>query len=465
MGGFFPGMSSGKGVGALDAFAAASLRDAIFSAASEAHADAATVLAEAPPTTIFLRPSPGGDGGDLETHVAVALFWGMRRREREARASSEPSAAPSAAPEAPEAPAPASRATVVVTSRLGLKRALTATELALIIAERVATDDRARRLLVDARVAPGDSGVVRLTTAAHHDARRRDGFLRCKLCGRFVAGERALWWHSKTKHGIKHAEAADDATNESKALFALRARATTESYRDDANDAYSRAKKNATATREDSDPGSNESPNRRIGPVVSVRAPSDLAAGLAAARRGDETALAALVASGKVEALADPGLDAARRGDARALRALVLEGKWDPRVARDRHGAGALLWSAGAGHLACVRLLCEEAHVGREPLDPNDPATHQGGRRAYRGRTALHWAARNGHLDVVRYLVTEKNADVDARTFEGTTAFGWAVWRGRLEVARWLVEQGKCAFAAVNTFGCNAAMWCAQGAE
>ena len=77
----------------------------------------------------------------------------------------------------------------------------------------------------------------------------------------------------------------------------------------------------------------------------------------------------------------------------------------------------------------------------------------------------MHWAARNGHLDVVRYLVTEKNADVDARTFEGTTAFGWAVWRGRLEVARWLVEQGKCAFAAVNTFGCNAAMWCAQGAE
>jgi ankyrin repeat protein len=460
VGGFFPGMNSGKGVGALDAFAAASLRDAIFSAASEAHADAAAVLAEAPPTTIFLRPSPGGDGGDLETHVAVALFWGMRRREREARASSEPSAAPSEAPEAPEAPAPASRATVVVTSRLGLKRALTATELALIIAERVATDDRARRLLVDARVAPGDSGVVRLTTAAHHDARRRDGFLRCKLCGRFVAGERALWWHSKTKHGIKHAEAADDATNESRALFALRARATTESYRDDA---YSRAKKNAT--REDSDPGPNESPNRRIGPVVSVRAPSDLAAGLAAARRGDETALAALVASGKVEALADPGLDAARRGDARALRALVLEGKWDPRVARDRHGAGALLWSAGAGHLACVRLLCEEAPVGREPLDPNDPATHQGGRRAYRGRTALHWAARNGHLDVVRYLVTEKNADVDARTFEGTTAFGWAVWRGRLEVARWLVEQGKCAFAAVNTFGCNAAMWCAQGAE
>ena len=68
-------MSSGKGVGALDAFAAASLRDAISSAASEAHADAAAVLAEAPPTTIFLRPSPGGDGGDDRENRYI---WSLR---------------------------------------------------------------------------------------------------------------------------------------------------------------------------------------------------------------------------------------------------------------------------------------------------------------------------------------------------------------------------------------------------
>ena len=459
-------MSAGSGVGALDASAAALLRDALFSAASDVHADAAAVLAEAPPTTIFLRPSPGGDGGDLETHIAVALFWGMRRREREARAGTvgdEGSAPPptrekSGAGSVPGEEATTSR-TVVVTSRFGLERALTATQLALEIAERVGVDERARRLLVDARVAPGDSGVVRVTTAAHHDARRRDGFLRCKLCGRFVAGERALWWHSKTKHGIAHAEAAAEAENESRALFAARP------PRADVSNAAARTDANSTSrdSRSRSGPGSGSGPSTAR--AVSVRAPSDLAAGLAAARRGDQGALADLVASGKVEALADPGLDAARRGDARALRALLLEGKWDPRAARDRNGAGALLWSAGAGHLACVRVLCEEAPAGGVPLDPNDPATHQAGRRAYRGRTALHWAARNGRADVVRYLVLEKNADVDARTHEGTTAFGWAVWRGRLEVARWLAEEGRCAFAAVNTFGCNAAMWCAQGAE
>ena len=154
-----------------------------------------------------------------------------------------------------------------------------------------------------------------------------------------------------------------------------------------------------------------------LGPVVSVRAPSGpgrRARGGAGRGRDRARRAGGLRKGGGARR---PGAGRrAPRGHARALRALVLEGKWDPRVARDRHGAGALLWSAGAGHLACVRLLCEEALAGREPLDPNDPATHQGGRRAYRGRTALHWAARNGHLDVVRYAVTEKNADVDART-------------------------------------------------
>lgn len=458
MGGFLFGMSSGEGVGALDATAAASLLDALFSAASDVHADAAAVLADAPPTTIFLRPSPGGDGGDLETHVAVALFWGMRRRERESRAGTvgdERTAPPPekqetrraqsfSGDEAPSRRASTSRPTVTVTSRFGLERALTATQLAFEIAERVGVDENAKGLLVDARVAPGDSGVVRMTTSAYHDARRRDGFLRCKLCGRFVAGERALWWHSKTKHGITHAEAAAEAENESKfALFVTKPKPTLGIEKND-------------------DFGRGGSANQN---AFRSKTPSDLAAGLAAARRGDEAALAALVSSGKVEALVDPGLDAARRGDARALRELVMEKNWDPLSSRDRHGAGALLWSAGAGHLKCVRLLCEEAPEGHLPLDPNDPATHQTGRRAYRGRTALHWAARNGHLDVVRYLVVNKNVDVDRRTDEGTTAFHWAVWRGRLEVARWLVEEGKCAFAAVNTFGCNAAMWCAQGAE
>ena len=93
-----------------------------------------------------------------------------------------------------------------------------------------------------------------------------------------------------------------------------------------------------------------------------------------------------------------------------------------------------------------------------------DPATtSQAGRRAYAGRTALHWAARNGHVHVMEYLVISRGVDVDARTAEGTTAFAWACWRGRVDAMRWLVEKGECRFGAVNTFGCNAAMWVVQG--
>ena len=42
-------------------------------------------------------------------------------------------------------------------------------------------------------------------------------------------------------------------------------------------------------------------------------------------------------------------------------------------------------------------------------------------------------------------------------------AFAWACWQGHVSTARWLAERGNCAFGAVNTFGCNAAMWCVQG--
>ena len=117
-----------------------------------------------------------------------------------------------------------------------------------------------------------------------------------------------------------------------------------------------------------------------------TRDAADLAAGLEAARAGDLSVMDALVAARKVEAL-DPGLEAARRGDLPALRSMVTSGGWDPARAVDRHGSGALLWAAGAGHLRVVRFLVEECG-----LDPR--AVAQRGRRSYHGRTALHWAAR-----------------------------------------------------------------------
>ena len=79
----------GRGVGALDPDSTAELRDALLAAASEVHSDAGSVLSSAPDAKDaaplgWLRPSPGADGGDLETHVAVALFWGLFRAERRA---------------------------------------------------------------------------------------------------------------------------------------------------------------------------------------------------------------------------------------------------------------------------------------------------------------------------------------------------------------------------------------------
>ena len=157
-----------------------------------------------------------------------------------------------------------------------------------------------------------------------------------------------------------------------------------------------------------------------------------------------------------MEALADPGLEAARRGDVDTLRRLVVDEWWDANAAVDRHGSGALLWSAGAGHLAAVKFLVEDTGV--------DPATtSQVGRRAYAGRTALHWAARNGHVHIIEYLVHARGVNVDTRTAEGTTALAWACWQGRVDTARWLVETGGAAFGAVNAHGCNVAMWAVQG--
>ena len=91
-------------------------------------------------------------------------------------------------------------------------------------------------------------------------------------------------------------------------------------------------------------------------------------------------------------------------------------------------------------------------------------------RRGYRGRTALHWAARNGHVHVLRWLLKtdveaggRRGAEVDAGTADGTTAFCWAVWQGQLEAARFLCDEAGCNPHATNSYGCNAAMWAAQG--
>ena len=73
--------------GALSGDQAVELRDALLAACNVVHADAAAVLARSPDASsslplAWLRTSPSTDGGDLESHVAVALFWGLFREER-----------------------------------------------------------------------------------------------------------------------------------------------------------------------------------------------------------------------------------------------------------------------------------------------------------------------------------------------------------------------------------------------
>lgn len=155
----------------------------------------------------------------------------------------------------------------------------------------------------------------------------------------------------------------------------------------------------------------------------------------------------------------DEFVAAAAAGDLKSLRSLVAElrkvGEADTVAAQrfpcDRHGATALHWAAGMGHLEVCRWLVEHAGV-----DPDERCTS--GRAD--GRTALHWAARNGKLEVVRWLVVEHRLDPDTQTNDGTSPFHWAVWQQQHRVCRWLRDAGADT-SAVNTYGCNAIHWAA----
>ena len=147
-------------------------------------------------------------------------------------------------------------------------------------------------------------------------------------------------------------------------------------------------------------------------------------------------------------------LDFVKEGNLSALKHEVESNGYIPSLAMDRKGASPVMWAAGGGHLETVRYLVEACCC-----DPNQP---QQGKRSFSGRTSLHWAARNGHLSVVKYLVLDCHVDTEASTIDGTTAFGWSSWQGHVEVMDFLHEHG-CNIHTINSFGCNAVLWAAQG--
>lgn len=157
----------------------------------------------------------------------------------------------------------------------------------------------------------------------------------------------------------------------------------------------------------------------------------------------------------KVEPDAQP-LDFVKEGNLAALKVAVDTGSYNPSQEMDPKGASPIMWAAGGGHLETVQYLVEVCGC-----NPNQP---QQGKRSFSGRTPLHWAARNGHLPVVRYLVEDCHCQVDleASTIDGTTSFGWASWQGQLEIMEYLHNAG-CNIRTINSFGCNAVLWAAQG--
>ena len=245
-----------------------------------------------------------------------------------------------------------------------------------------------------------NSGILCLTTKHRVQQLRHSGKLPCPLCIKWCNGEKGLWWHRQVEHGAGHGDAMEDAVNAVDTL----AMVVYDPALATIIPAYE-SKRNASS--------SNNMDDRRNDPFE-------------CAKSGDLTSL--------IRSLRDTGLD--------------------PASAIDANGSTCLHWAAGGGHLDIVKHLIESCGCC--------PNVGQEGKRSFRDRTALHWAARNGHLNVVQYLLEECNADIEASTVDGTTAFCWGAWQGHLEVMQYLHSRG-CNVNAINSFGCNATLWAAQG--
>ncbi|CAK9077200.1 Espin (Autosomal recessive deafness type 36 protein) (Ectoplasmic specialization protein) [Durusdinium trenchii] len=296
-------------------------------------------------------------------------------------------------------------------SDLGLTRELTRVELAELIVASLPDDHP----LAFVGVTSGASIV--LNSKLHRLQMHEAQMIMCETCGKFLRSSGGLEWHMKRVHKVAtHSQAFEAVQRASTAVT-----------------------KPASVL---------------VWPVVQPKAaPLD--------RRDFQTAvedpehLQAAIAQGKVRSLG-PGLDACRAGDLETLKDLISQGAFDPREDRDRNGCTGLLWACGFGHLKLVRFLVDDCHV--------DPESPQLARRGLAGRKPLHWAARNGQLAVVRYLVEQVHATVDPETSDGTTPLCLAAYQGHLETCRYLRGAGANVLT-VNSFGCNLAMWIAQGVD
>jgi ankyrin repeat protein len=158
-------------------------------------------------------------------------------------------------------------------------------------------------------------------------------------------------------------------------------------------------------------------------------------------------------------AAGDPAVvEAARRGDATAVRALIAKRADVNEPARD--GSTALLWAAYHSDLDIVRALVaagaktdtpnkygvtpliQAGRTGDTPLI--DALLKAGANVALAhpdGETAVMSAARAGRGDAVKVLI-EAGADVNAMSYQHETALMWAAAEGHADVVKTLLAAG-----------------------
>lgn len=122
----------------------------------------------------------------------------------------------------------------------------------------------------------------------------------------------------------------------------------------------------------------------------------------------------------------------------------------------DRNGSNAFHWSAGGGHLDCLRYLFSLTVTN--PSSTDCKSTH----RRRDGKTCMHYAARNGQNHIIDYLVREKSANIDITSGDGTTPLHLACFGGHLKTVRHLIEIHGADRCMVNDWGCGIGHWVAM---